>query len=471
MMWLNRLLVVSLVCLFPAGVLGGDVSRVTKPSGGTDWQTYDSFNPDDINGDINAIVNVLNGNIDDDNLDVSGITTTSITAGCAGGACSNPLSLADLDDYWATEAEGATNTDPGDSGADVPATTAEGEIARLRYVAKRALIGLNVERENGALVDVDWWEHPVRGPNLIRNGQFGVDSDADGLADNWTLVDGGGGPTASITALTVAEGGGNEQRIQDATGGGDGLEQVVDGLKAATRYLVVARVKQANAADTTNLTITGGLAAGEWDQISTRPITFTGTTAYLVKGGVVITTAVPADLTIQILSTAAADDFYVADVVMFELSEDFIPAPSTFGFHIRDTTKQDAGAGAWANITALVADVMPRGSADIIEVHTSVSFSNLDGGAAAHHGVCVRLHEDGAVVSGPTCTVVPNVAIGAAGNVATLSLSYVNTAATPGTELTYQTQYYSNDADVDITPLHGTYGQLASELSAIVHHR
>jgi hypothetical protein len=452
-----------LVCVYAANA--ATIARGIKPNGTTAWKTDDQFTPDDINYDFDTIYNLVNGNLDSANISASGFNISIITDGCGsdgGSACTDPLGFDDLNDYSDTEAEANNEKDPGDSDTPILSTDGTDELETLRYAIRRLGTGINVWRENGALVSVDWWELPVRGPNLVLNPSFQHDDDADGTADNWTLVDGGGGPTDSLEADSQAEGYGLSQRIQDATGGGDGIRQVVGRLKASTRYLILARVKVLGAPDITELTTSGALAASEWDDIVTaRSIDF-DSTSYETKGAVVLTDGTPTDITISLLSTAAADDFNVSDVAMYELNEDWMPFQRTgFSSHVTVDVKQDcAGAPAYVAVTNLAKTIIVPGPDYMVSVDATVSMGD---GAATNYQTACQLKEGASVVSGPISTYIRS------GTGDSASMHYVNNSPTAGASLAYTVECYcpTNNLDFQVNYA-GASGQTESELSIMV---
>lgn len=447
------------------------IARVTKPNGTTDWNAGDQFLPDDINGDLNSIYNEFNGNIDSDNLDSAGFSISIITSGCGaagGSACGNEatpsLGFEDLDDYSDTEAIMNNEKDPGVSGSPNLSTDGEDELETLRYAIRRLGTGINVQRENGALVPVDWWELPVRGPNLVLNPSFQHDDDADGMSDNWTTVDGGGAaPTPSRAAGSQANGYGMLQRVL-AGDAGDGLSQVVTRLKASTSYLVLVR-SYVNTGDTFNLTITGALGTGEWQSISGNVIPITNTTME-TQGAVVKTTAVPGDLTILLLSTAASDLISVANVAVYELNEDWMPFQRTnFATRTVVNTFQDCVEGAYNAVTDLTDTVVVPGPDYTVSVLAIVSFGDV--GASGHQSIACQISEDidvaGAnVVSGP---IVGGMHSGQSGNI---TMNYINVAPTAGGSHVYTVECWCDNggagAGVDFQPDHPTFGQMTSEM-------
>ncbi len=460
-MWQHRLLLAFLVWLIAVPALATTITRVTKPSGGTAWQTGDQVTATDLNGDFDAIVTVVNGNLDENNLPDYPVGSLA-AGGAADGAFSITLEANDIDDYSADEAEANNDTAPSVSGTPALATNVEGEIENLRYGIRRATTGINVQRnDNGSMTAVDWWELPVRGPNLITNGQFGVGTD-DGagnvLADGWTLVDGDADATMTLVANSEPEGGGYSQDFVAGDNVGDGFSQTVDGLKASTRYLFCARAK--SAVDTIDMTIAGPVA-GEWQAITAGDIQFSSGT-YEIKCAVVETDAVPANLVISFLSTAGADDWNVADVAAYELSEDFVPSPSPFASYVEVNTKQDCDSGAWADITDLTTTVMPRNDGSIVVVDAIVTLYQATGGKRV---ISIRLDENGSTVAGP---VTQRVHDGAnTGHV--ITLHYVNPAPTPGTALVYQVEYIRDSTGIDCNHAQGPGGQTASSIRAVVH--
>lgn len=463
MTWIRSFFILLIVVMFVTVSYSGTVSRVTKPTGTTAWVTGDDVTAIDLNGDFDAIFNVVNGGINDDNI--SGITTTEITAGCAGGGCSNPLGPQDLDDYSEDEDEADNVATPGTSETPSFATTMEGEVTRLRYAIRRLAIGDDVYRDNGALDVGDWWELPARGPNLVLNPSFYHDDDEDGTADSWTLEDGGvgGGPTALIGTNSQAEGYGQHQEIQ-AAGIGDGISQAITRLKASTLYLIVVRLK-VTTTDTTEFTTSGALAASEWDDIVTaRSIDFTSA-SYVTKGAVVMTDTTPTNITISLLSTHADDVFWVADVGMYELSTEVMPFQyRDFSSHTTVSAKQDcAGAPAYVEVTSLAKTIVVPGPNYTVSVDATVSLD--DGSGGTNYETACQIKEDDVVVAGPVSGYLRSTTS------ESVSMHYVNSAPTGGASLDYTVECYCPDNSLDFQGnIAGSVGQTTSELSVQVQH-
>ena len=457
MTWTLRILLCFLVVvLFSLVSYAGTITRVTKPNGTTAWVTGDTVTPTDLNGDFDAIVSEFNGGIDTINI---GTVLTSALTGCVSGACSDPFGPQNVDDYSADEDEMNNILDPSESGSVTLPTDMEDELEVLRYAVKRLSIGDSIYRDNAALVDADWWEFPVRGPNLVINGSMQMDADADGTADGWTLVDGAGGgaPTLALVSGTQAEGYGRDQKIT-ATAVGDGVSQVITRLKASTRYLIVARVK-VGAGDTTELTTAGALAASEWDDIVTaRSLDFT-TTTLTTKGVVIKTDATPTDITISLLGTNAADVWTVSDVAMYELSEEYIPTDRQGVFYTEKEAAAgttSAGTGAYVVLASPTGAVIPPYPDYTVSVDSDIAILNNACGATVL--VCLRLMENAVAVGNIPCVSVDN------NEQASAHLHYLNTSPTAGTSLTYTVQEKSSCATITFhTSAAGTASQMSIE--------
>lgn len=95
--------------------------------------------------------------------------------------------------------------------------------------------------------------------NLLTNGLFLTDTNADGIADSWSSAGGGAGITPSLVTGDAAIKG-NWQRLtmSGSTTFQTVYQSVATGFSVGDRLLLCARVKAANVAGTGQFSIFGG---------------------------------------------------------------------------------------------------------------------------------------------------------------------------------------------------------------------
>src|SRR3990172_6494239 len=151
------------------------IARGTKASagGGTSFVANTDALAAEVEYDFATIYAEFNGNISDANV--------------ASGAA---IEETKIDGQSDSAAERRTETTPGDTASPSDATTLAGEIARLRFKIKELGLGTATARQTTAAADdVYWIDTPQMGPNLIRNGNFPLNTTAAGSApDGWALV-------------------------------------------------------------------------------------------------------------------------------------------------------------------------------------------------------------------------------------------------------------------------------------------
>jgi len=314
----------------------GTASRGTKAAGGTDFSDNTDALASEVNTDFNNIYSEFNGSIDDDNVDAA----ADIDPGKIG-------------DYSATAAEQQTATSPGDSESPTLATDLEEELEQLRYKIEENNLGIDVVRENaGGTTAASWTEPPGRGPNLLFNASGNIqDESLTNIFLGWETfgtvlaADNGSGPTgggraASMQLLTSAD--------------NSGLQQLVRGLKASTKYLVITEVDLQNAAQVIGLNTSGADATSGYRDIS---VTHTGDTVNTVLSGVIQTDASATNITLQLEAVSGHSggtrEFRFLRVGMYELGPDFLQELSS-GEQIKDRiTATQALTTGFVGVTGL----------------------------------------------------------------------------------------------------------------------
>ncbi len=204
-----------------------------------------------------------------------------------------------LDDHSATDAEQATEQDPGISGAQVNAVSIEEEIETIRY----ALAGIVHGRAGRNTTDsAGWFDRPARGVELAANPAFLDDSAAAAAPIGYALV---GTPSTIVPeTLDATEGAGNQINIA-ADAGPEGIQQTYAGLKASAYYRASFRIKPT--VGTWKLVTTGadGAVFGDLDISSSG-------SGWQTISGIIITDSTPTDIVVQLVSSAGADQAKVA---------------------------------------------------------------------------------------------------------------------------------------------------------------
>lgn len=309
----------------------GIINKSNKPSGGTDWQDGDIVSDsgsENLNTDFNTIYNEFNGNIENANIKASAaIAGTKLAAGAI--TDTQVSSTANIDpgkigDYSATGGEQNTVSSPGDSDSNTLATDLEEELEQIRWAIRRTSLGDNAKITDGSSSGLGsdgnaaWFDGAVIGTSVIRNGSF-LDGEADSTAPTppygWDVIDGGGGGPSTLTTVTldVAEGQGHAIHMVDSNDvGRDGISQTLTGLKASSRYLIVARIKPI--ATTWKLTTTG--ATGTFGNLDLS--TANGGSAWETLAGIIETDATPTDVVVNLIAGSALSECHIAscDVIL-----------------------------------------------------------------------------------------------------------------------------------------------------------
>jgi hypothetical protein len=216
-----------------------------------------------------------------------------------------------------------------------------------------------------------WIDGPPRAGNLIYNGGFDVlqtlATDADG--DGWVRVQ--TPTTLAAIALVEDEGNGHGQAIQiiDTDVALAGIKQTLNGLKAGTKYQVIARVQDdlgkcrivTTGADTNQLTVDSD-DTGNWQTIS----------------GTFETDGTPTDVVIQLLAVAQSDNCTFNFVGVYEINTDPIPRAG----HIISEDTSASGhtiTGVAAVIAGLSTEITVPGPGYIIRVDYMVNIAETAG--------------------------------------------------------------------------------------------
>jgi len=308
-------------------------NRPTKDNGTAAWVTGDTLNQTDVEGDFTAILDELDGNLENVNIAAgAGIVGTKLAAGTltntqiSGTAAIDVSKLAQtagqldadiVDDYADDDATYATRTDPLDSVAtpDLP-TNLQEEWERIRFVLARYGLGIATKITDGTN-SAAWFDGLAIGPNLVPNGSF-----LDNLATPLGCVVAGAPATQDLVALPVTEGRGKYLRCLDAAGAiTDGPSWTLTGLRGQTLYLVEARVLNTTAE--VNLVTTGATGTlGNLDLLTNSADAHPASLAtdWQTLAGLVETDATPADLVVTLNPTDANYAFGVAYVSVREVA-------------------------------------------------------------------------------------------------------------------------------------------------------
>lgn len=427
----------------------GTVGRVSKPSGGTDWQDLDDFLTTHINGDLNAIVDEMNGELEDVNIKAAAGILLSKLAKSNGEF----LTPEGVDDHAATIAEYITGTVPPDSdlsAGSLPTHLAE-ELQQMRYAIQRLAGLVGASRYDGAIEDVGWVDQPDRaGGNLLRNGDFSVYTDAAAIPPGWEATT-AAPDSVSIETPDDAEGAGRVLEV-DTSADDSGVKATLSGLKAGALYLVSARVRPVTTQCALNTS--GAETAGSFRNLTDDFVSATGGGAWETLAGVIQTQDPVVDVEVSIQSTAApAATFQIGRVTVKELGS-VATGPQVVALTERITGQ----TGALLNIDtsyevvnatnigsgtgALDITVVPPKPGCVIMVNGQLG-TELDSETAdrldvqiyeATAGSAVAHHEVGGLETNEAFTV---------------PISYVNADPTPGTAYQYQLRAQSSTISSD----------------------
>lgn len=293
------------------------ISRNSKSAGGTSFVDGTVIEADEVNADFDTVYNLVNGGLDDDNVTGNGFTGASLSS-------SATVEQTQINDISATDGAHDDTTTPGDSSSHTKPTSLQGEVQQLRYVVERLILGLAADRVDGTGTGTTFWgDLPARGPNLIKNPNFAGGTAATNVPPTGWSDLGTGSPTFSTVALsgaTLTEGKGRELRIEAGAAAAAGVTQSLAGLKASTRYLVVARARSTSG--TVHLKTTGADATSFFRNINDS----SSSTTYVTLKGVIQTDSTPTAIVVQLTAQGNADtnDVSFAFCGVYECAADHV---------------------------------------------------------------------------------------------------------------------------------------------------
>ncbi len=460
--------------LFAAPAYAGLVNRDTKAGTGTSaFGDATTITASELNKDADTLYTLVNGNIDTANISSSAaitlsqlsitgaITNTHIdaagtanihpgkldqTAADGTDAATSGLDADIVDDYSATEPEQATVSDPGTSENTALATNLQTEIAQIRYKIEQLTVGRSatlVSSGDGTDTDASWIDGPYRPGNLIYNGSFdSLNTLAVGAAgDGWDLVK--TPTTLAAIPLVESEGGGDGNALQiiDTGDANSGVSQTLNGLKADTEYLLIARVQDdggtcsvgTTGADTTEITLVSD-DGGTWQILS----------------GTFQTDSTPANITISLLAvTQTTSDCSFLFVGVYEISDDPLPKGSDIVVQVASTDTTvlaSAGAlvpilatGGGSDLSVAVTPSVPGTIIEVVGVLVSTAGTNSDATST------IQIDESGVNV-GPIIGIWTT----ESAMVVSTAVHHVNDSPTAGTTYTYKLDAETS-ADGDTT--------------------
>ena len=386
------------------------VSLTVKPIAGDGTTSYVDGNylpAAELQADFDALVNVINGNLDEDNLHSSTQIPNSMLADIA---MSKVLDLAD------DIATYSTTTSPGDTATPSLPTTLAAEMQRLR----NRLLGLRgyvtnpfYMNSSGVATAAAWFEPRPTGRNLLPNPGFELHSAGTPNApDGWSLVS---TPATVAIENPAHTGTGLEKRSLNivTNGSNEGISATVGGLKASTKYLVgmaYSITDNGTVAGTVGLYTSNGLATGNYQNLALTASTESAATV-AVLNGIVKSTATPDNMTISIYATNSGADFNIHSVWMYELGESYpdelpvIPSQSATSSTQSDVT--DAGTGTWTTVSGLTLSQYIPAPGYRLHYEASISYAAKIEGTmpeTCDSGVRIQMDVDGGgynTVQGP----------------------------------------------------------------------
>lgn len=421
----------------------GTITKSTKQGGGTDLNAGQSAVPADINDDINAVFNVINGNIEDVNMNASAA-----------------VQLTKLDHYSADATERDTESDPGAHGAAPSGiNNMTDEVENLRYVVHRA-----VDRN---LSGTGWRTAPNRAlntighRNLVPNGEFIAYTGAANSAPDmgWALE---GTPTlaqtANATTVLEALGQGFHMKITGSGATDEGINYTFTDLVESTSYLFQC-MAWVTSGDTAEVITTGG--------DTNLALSTTATTPTLLQG-VFTTDSNATDVVLKLVASASTDVANFTKVTVVPLlaqpeRQGYTPILSiaqTAGDVIEDETMT---VGSVGDTITTRGTVINDGTNDLeasitvpdnnycLKVTAKAAFGN----DTTTRSIIVRLAE---TTDGGTTYVQRDVAGGLGQTISnesvmSLPLIHVDTSPTPGTTYSYRLQASINDnTSTDVQP-------------------
>lgn len=398
----------------------GTLARNSKSSSGTtDFLSGTTAIADEVDADFDTLYTGVNGNIEDVNVKAAA-----------------DIDPSKIGDYSATDAESRVETAPGTTASPEKATTLEAELARLRYVASRANVGVAPQylaADDSTLVDASWMEPPIVGRNLVQNANFTQTNLVSGdspffWAEIGTLL------TSTLQSTENSEGDGFECSLVADGAAVAGISQTIIGIKGSSKYLVGFRIK--SVVNDATVFVAGGLGSGNAYQDFSID---TSSTDYVTISGIVQSTAAGASLVISCQTAGATNDAIDVDhAFVYELADDPVATFQTQCFEDRVTAAQtiDPGADSWEAISGMSLSCVKSSNVDVVQCEVHISAA----GPPGDEGIGARIKENGVVV----CTVVMSTMGG--------SMKYTNATSAPGTELVYTAEMYQLVSSYDITP-------------------
>lgn len=399
----------------------------------------------ELQADFDAIATVVNGGLDNSNIDASAAIAISKLAQISGS---------DIDDYSATDAENATTADVGDTASRTLPTTFDGEIEGLRYridKAKGYAGTVKYADSSGptSLQDVAWMEPPIRGGNLLVNsGLEGALSAADEAPYGWSKSG-----TVSITHADAVDSEGTHVRhVTYAATGTTSITQTMQGLKPDTKYLF--GVSYVRTSGTLTLSTAGGLASGDYQD----PQYTDSSTSTIQRVSLVVQSDSSGSDIIVGISSGGSFDVDVIDTWFYELG-DGRPAEVPTGLTqtasvLSEVTNVPATVASatdwdsqWTDIPGLALSqfIPSHGYRLIYEV--SVAWASVLNSQQYFFGF--RLEQDNgstSIVDGPYIEMDDDVSLGETNGASVIRMTHVVDNPTPGLTYTFTPQATAADS-------------------------
>lgn len=380
---------------FPAKTVAG--------SGTTSYVDGQSLPASELQADFDAVALIVNGDLDEDNLKSATQIPSSKLA---------PVEPDNIDDHAGNAATFVTQTTPGDTGTPSLPTHLAGELERIRY----RLQSLNGYRTNvkyftaaDAEADASWIEPPVVGSNLFKNSSFEKAPASSGdPPDGWTEEGTLAGSAMSAIATTLV---GKEKRafgITCSASPGDGISQILTGLKGSTKYLI--GVEFSRTMGGLSVSTAGGLASGSAYQDFT--ISDSATSGITKMQGIVQTDTAATDLTVSMVGTTGSDLIFFVSAWAFELGDaapNYTPHIPEQVVTIATQSGKIPGAGTfpagftWENISGLsLSQYIPSPGYRLV-YEVQIAYTGPKGAAVsalyeAEYGFRVQMDDGGGAV-------------------------------------------------------------------------
>ncbi len=409
----------------------GTISRPSKASSGTTNYTNNTVaDGDEVDADIDPIYTLVNGNLDNNNINASAVIDQS-----------------KILNESSTGAEARAITSSGSSASPATGGSLVTDQQRLRHILRRLTVGDDAQfyDASNAQNDAGWQEFRIVGPNLLLNSSFELfSSGTSAIPDHWSAIN---SPTFSVQATAATEGEGMEVTATAGAATQDGLSQVVGGIKPLTRYLVGARVEVGVGG--AEVFTSGAEAAGTAYQDAV--VALATPASYKTLSAIVVgdSSSPATDITFGIRTAGGGSDVFSADQCFFyELGGNPIANSTNVGIVATATAAQTVAAEttpAWYDITGITGTVRCPGPGYRIRVDVTISYNFND----VRGAIAVRLDENASAVAGPFGGTVreSNVA-GSIFSHGTLTFAWVNFAPAAGTTYAYKAQVRSTDSDL-----------------------